>query len=103
MIHRYATQGVCARAMEVETDGEKVLSVRIHGGCRGQANVLKRLVEGEKLDDIIPKLRGVQCRNGTSCADMLGRVLEQERELAAQGGVVAAVGHKEKKHAVQRR
>lgn len=84
-MRRYYTAGVCARVMDVETDGQTVLDVRILGGCRGQANVLPRLVKGMKLDEAIEKLRGVQCRAGTSCADQLGRILEQEK---ARGQVV---------------
>ena len=78
-MRRYYTAGVCARVMDVETDGKTVLDVRILGGCRGQANVIPRLVNGMKLDEAIEKLRGVQCRSGTSCADQLGRILEQEK------------------------
>lgn len=77
---RYRTTGVCARTIDVETDGVTVQAVKIHGGCRGQAAALPRLVEGMSLDEAIRRLRGVQCRGGTSCADQLGRALEQERD-----------------------
>lgn len=86
MLRRYLTVGVCAKAMEVDTDGETVRDVVIHGGCRGQARVLPALLRGMRLDEAIARLRGVQCRNGTSCADQLGRVLEQERDAIRKAG-----------------
>ena len=85
-MRRYLTTGVCAKVMEVDTDGETVNDVRIYGGCRGQGNALARFVVGMKLVDAIPKLRGVECQRGTSCADQLGRILEQERELCCGSG-----------------
>lgn len=80
MMVRYAPARVCARLMDVDTDGETVKDVKIYGGCPGQANALPRLVKGLKIDDAIDRLRGVKCRNGTSCADQLGRILEHERD-----------------------
>lgn len=77
---RYYTTGVCAQIMDVKTDGETVQDVKIYGGCRGQANAIPRLVNGMTLDEAIGRLRGVECRNGTSCADQLGRILEQEKK-----------------------
>ena len=80
MMRRYRTTGVCARFVEVDTDGSTVLDARVVGGCRGQAEALPRLVRGMGLDEAISRLRGVACRGGTSCADQLGRALEQERD-----------------------
>lgn len=100
MMRRYNVYAVCAKTMDVDTDGDTVLDAKIHGGCRGQANALPRLVRGMKLDEAIRKLRGVQCHNGTSCADQLGRVLEKERDrLRSKDGGIVAVYNKEKRHA----
>ena len=78
-MRQYFPTGVCAREMYVDTDGDTVQDVVIVGGCRGQAKTIPKLVRGMKLDEAIARLRGIQCRNGTSCADQLGRVLEMER------------------------
>ena len=77
---RYYTTGVCAQIMDVKTDGETVQDVKIYGGCRGQVNAIPRLGIGHKVEDVIAMLKGIQCRNGTSCADQLGRILEQEKK-----------------------
>ena len=76
----YETTGCCAKLMEVDTDGTTVRKVIIHGGCPGQRLALPRLVEGLPIDEVVHRLRGVECRGGTSCADQLGRILEHERE-----------------------
>ena len=101
-MRRYLTTGVCAKVMEVDTDGETVNDVRIYGGCRGQGNALARFVVGMRLDDAIPKLRGVECQGGTSCADQLGRILEQERELYRGKGETVTPGPSAKKKRTRR-
>ena len=101
-MRRYLTAGVCAKVMEVDTDGETVKDVRIYGGCRGQGNALARFVVGMKLVDAIPKLRGVECQGGTSCADQLGRILEQELELHRIKGEIMSPGPAAKKKRTKR-
>ena len=66
--------------MDVDTDGKTVGDIVIYGGCPGQAKALPKLVKGMTLDEAIKRLRGVNCRRGTSCADQLGRILEREKE-----------------------
>ena len=34
-------------------------------------------IEGMKIDDVIAKCKGIQCRAGTSCPDQLATALEQ--------------------------
>ncbi|MCE5284349.1 MAG: TSCPD domain-containing protein [Pelosinus sp.] len=34
------------------------------------------LIEGMPIDDVIQKLKGNPCRNGTSCTDQLVKALE---------------------------
>lgn len=79
-MRRYATVGVCPKTIDVDTDGTTIADVRINGGCRGQAQALPALLRGMRVDDAISRLRGLQCRNGTSCADQIARILEQERK-----------------------
>lgn len=79
-MNAYQTRGVCARIIEVDTDGETVNEVKLYGGCRGQGESLARMTKGMKIDDVISRLKGIQCRNGTSCADQLARILELEKE-----------------------
>ena len=75
-MYTYETQGTCSRAIEIETDGDIVRSVRFIGGCTGNTQGVARLAAGRKIDDVIGMLKGIQCRGGTSCPDQLAKALE---------------------------
>ena len=75
---RYMAHGTCARCFDVETDGETVISCRVHGGCPGQGALLSRLATGRRIEDVVPLLAPVVCRNGTSCAAQLAKALGLE-------------------------
>lgn len=71
----YATHGTCARFIDIELADQNIRSVTFVGGCRGNLEAISRLVQSKNLNDIIPLLRGVICRNGTSCSDQLAQAL----------------------------
>ena len=74
---RYKTQGVCATYIEYDIDAEgKVHNVRFTGGCPGNIRAVSALVEGMPVDEVIKRLGGIQCRNGTSCADQFAKALQ---------------------------
>ena len=73
----YKTSGTCSREIEIELDGDVVKSVKFVSGCRGNTQGVAKLVEGMNIDDVISRLSGIQCRNGTSCPDQLARALKQ--------------------------
>lgn len=75
----YTTQGTCARAINYEVTDGVVTACEIVGGCPGNTQGIAKLVVGRKVEDVITMLRGIQCRNGTSCPDQLARALESER------------------------
>ena len=81
-MYRYNTHGTCSRQIEIEMDGDTVRSVRFIGGCTGNTQGLSRLVEGMEADGVIRRLKGIQCRAGTSCPDQLARALERIRTQA---------------------
>lgn len=81
-MYRYNTHGTCSRQIEIEMDGDTVRRVRFIGGCTGNTQGLSRLVEGMKADEVIHRLKGIQCRAGTSCPDQLARALERMRANA---------------------
>ena len=39
---------------------------------------MAKLVIGRKVEELIPLLKGIQCRGGTSCPDQLAKALEVE-------------------------
>ncbi len=76
----FKTTSVCAREIHFELDGEVIRWVRfVGGGCPGNADAVARLLEGKTLDSVIPMLRGIPCREGTSCPDQLVRAFESVR------------------------
>ncbi|HKI51539.1 MAG TPA: TIGR03905 family TSCPD domain-containing protein [Geothermobacteraceae bacterium] len=74
----YKTNGTCAQFIDVEIDQQQLKSVRFVGGCRGNLEGISRLVQGRPVSEVTQLLRGITCRNGTSCADQLARALEEK-------------------------
>lgn len=75
----YKTQGTCASAINYEVTDGIVTACEIVGGCPGNTKGVAKLVVGRKVEDVIATLKGIQCRNGTSCPDQLARALEESR------------------------
>ncbi len=78
----YKTKGTCSRAIEIEVAGDTIKTVNFIGGCAGNTQGVARLAEGMKVDEAIKRLKGIQCRGGTSCPDQLAIAL---MEIKAQG------------------
>ena len=84
MAYQYRTKGVCSRNISFDIVDGKVTAVRFDGGCAGNTQGVARLVEGMKIDEVIARCKGIQCRAGTSCPDQLARALEQIRSGEAK-------------------
>jgi uncharacterized protein (TIGR03905 family) len=68
--------GICAPQIDFEVDDNNIVhNVRFWGGCSGNSKGLSALVEGMAVAEVIRRLRGIQCRNGTSCPDQLAQAL----------------------------
>ena len=82
--HTYTPQGVCSEEITFEIDGGVLRNVRFTGGCSGNLQAICKLVEGMRVEEVLPKLRGIDCdERGTSCSDQLARALE--KALKSQG------------------
>ncbi len=78
MEYRYKPQGVCSREMIFDIEDGIIKSLQIVGGCDGNTKGISKLVVGMKLEDVIEKLKGIQCGyKGTSCPDQLSKALEK--------------------------
>ena len=62
-----------------EVEDGVVTKCEFVGGCPGNTQGVAKLVVGRKVEEVISLLKGIQCRNGTSCPDQLARALEAER------------------------
>ena len=67
----YNTTGTCSRAINYEVADGVVTKCEIVGGCPGNT-------QGVAVEEVVSLLKGIQCRNGTSCPDQLARALEAE-------------------------
>ena len=75
---KYKTTNVCATYIEYDLDDKGCLhNVRFTGGCVGNRQAVAKLVEGMHKDEVIARLRGIDCRYGTSCADQLAKALSE--------------------------
>ena len=80
----YNTAGTCSRQIIFRVDEENRISdVKFIGGCSGNLQGIARLVEGQNIDDVIAKLKGIICRSGTSCPDQLANALNQYKASQA--------------------
>ncbi len=82
-MNTYKTHGTCSRAIEFEVENNVVTACRFIGGCAGNTQGVAALVKGMSVDEAISRLKGIQCRNGTSCPDQLATALEQYKTANA--------------------
>ena len=80
MQQTYNTHGTCAIRIKYEVKDNKVYNVEFVGGCRGNTQGISKLVEGMDIDEVIKRLDGTQCRNGTSCPNELAKALKEYKE-----------------------
>ena len=80
---QYQTQGTCSQLIDVTADENNIIQqVFFLGGCNGNLQGISKLVVGQKIDDVIERLKGIRCGSKpTSCPDQLSLALE---ELKAQ-------------------
>ena len=70
------TSGVCAQAISFEVEGGVLKSCQFFGGCPGNTQGVAKLAANRPVKEVISLLKGILCRNGTSCPDQLARALE---------------------------
>jgi uncharacterized protein (TIGR03905 family) len=78
----FTPSGVCSKAIDVTADENGIIQqVHFVGGCNGNLQGISKLVTGQKIDDVIEKLRGIRCgMKTTSCPDQLSEALKTLRD-----------------------
>ena len=71
----FKTSGTCAQAINYEVVDGVLTKCEFVGGCPGNTQGVAKLAVGRKVDEIIPLLKGIVCRGGTSCPDQLAKAL----------------------------
>ena len=79
----YKTKGTCSREITVVMEGDTIVEVTFLGGCNGNLKGISSLVKGQKAQDVIDSLSGINCGGkGTSCPDQLAKALTAALEEA---------------------
>ncbi len=74
--YHYTPSGVCSRGIEIELDGDRIVSARFQGGCSGNTQGVAALVAGMSVEEAIRRLSGIRCgMRPTSCPDQLSKAL----------------------------
>ena len=90
----HSTTGTCSRAINYEVEDGVLTKCEFVAGCPGNTQGVAKLAVGRKVEDVIALLKGIQCRNGTSCPDQLARALETEAARAANSRKKSSTVHK---------
>lgn len=74
----YKTNGTCSVQIDYDIKDNKIYNLKYTGGCNGNLKGIAALVEGQDINDVIDKLKGINCNGrGTSCPDQLAKSLEE--------------------------
>lgn len=77
MEYRFTPQGVCSTQIIVEIEEGVIKKLKVENGCHGNLQGISKLVEGMKVEEVIQKLEGIDCRGrGTSCPDQIAEMLK---------------------------
>ena len=76
--YTYIPEGVCSVKIDYDIEDGRIYNVKYERGCNGNLKAIGVLLEGMKIEEVIKKLRGLECGiKGTSCSDQLARSLEK--------------------------
>lgn len=74
--YSFKPSGICPMRIDFEIDDDqRIHGVYFHGGCAGNSKGIAALVEGMNVEEAVSRLKGISCRNGTSCPDQLAKAL----------------------------
>jgi len=73
--------GICPKEIYLDIEGGilKELSF-LGGGCRGNSYLVCKILQGKRIEELIPLLKGIPCREGTSCPDQVAKALELDQK-----------------------
>lgn len=78
MEYRFTPQGVCSTQIIVEVEEDIIKKLTVENGCHGNLQGISKLVEGMKIEEVIKRLEGIDCRGrGTSCPDQIAKALRK--------------------------
>ena len=83
MNYVYKTSGTSSSEINYDNNGDVVSNVSFTGGCNGNLQAVSRLVDGQTVDWIESKVKGIKCGfKPTSCGDQLAKAVREAYEAA---------------------
>ena len=77
----YRTEGVCPPEIHFRIEGDLLRDICfVGGGCPGNAQLVGRLLKDQPVEKILELLKGIECKNKTSCPDQLLQALKKVRQ-----------------------
>ncbi len=74
----YRTKGTCSTQIDFDIEDDKNYNVTFTGGCNGNLKGIAALIEGQNIEEVKTRLKGIKCGNrNTSCPDQLATALEE--------------------------
>lgn len=83
--YMYRPQGVCARLISFDLDGDVVHNVEFVGGCNGNLKAISKVVDGMTVAQIEDYFTDIDCGGkGTSCSAQLALGVREALNKTAQ-------------------
>lgn len=80
-IFEYNPKGVCSSKMLFKIENNKIIDLKVIGGCPGNSLGIVSLCKNQDIDYIIDKLNGIKCGfKQTSCPDQIAKALKEYKE-----------------------
>ena len=74
----YKTHGTCSTEINFDVEDGKIHNLSFTGGCNGNLKGIASPVEGQDIEVVKEKLKGIKCGlKDTSCPDQLAKALEE--------------------------
>ena len=61
MHYTYKTKGTCSTQIDFDIKDDKIYNVEYTRGCNGNLKAIASLVEGQNVDEVIKRLKGINC------------------------------------------
>lgn len=77
----YKPKGVCSSSMTFTLEEDRIIEVKIMGGCQGNLLGIANIIKGKTIEEVISSFEGVACGNKkTSCPDQIAHALRQYQQ-----------------------